>query len=351
MFTTTSTSSTTMDIKPIILRENDITRLIFAPSWVSASSNPLRGGFRFQRKGPKDTWVDVDHKPLSSLHKDEGYELNLDGDDISKLFSGLEEIKILLAQHGHAYGTRSFIVSEDNAEGILLQIGKIENRDWVIDQLKRLESENFENLGSAIGRARLENIIEEFNYNINNGDENFWQTFFQENSWILQQVFAFPVVYLNGETYLGGKNSNGRQGSGGSATDFLFKNGSNGSFVVVEIKTPNCNLVGARYRGVEGTGENNELYSIHSELTGGVVQMENQIHTAVANFKTIIGTDYTDLTHLNPSGVLISGNYSKMVPAEKKSFDLFRKSLGKNQIYTFDEVLAKLELLKSIYEN
>lgn len=348
---TKSTSNATMDTSPIVIRQNSITRLLFCPSWAAPSSNPLRGGFRFQRKSPSDKWVNVDHKPLSSLKKDEGYELHLDGEDMVKLFEGLEEIKTVLSKYGHSSGIRKFVLSQENASGVFVQIGKMENRDLVIQQLKQLESQNFENFGLAFGRARLENAIEEFENNISNTNEVFWQKFFEDNSWIIQQVFAFPVVYLNGETYLGGKNSKGRQGQGGSATDFLFKNGSNGSFAVVEIKTPDCELVGTCYRGNEGSDDKNELYRIHGDLTGGIVQMENQIHTAIEYFKTTVGEDYKSVNHLNPTGVLIAGNYSAMTEIKRKSFDLFRKSLGKNQVYTFDEVLAKLNLLKTVYEN
>jgi hypothetical protein len=347
---TYSTSSVTMDASPIVLRENSVTRLVFIPSWVSASDKPLRGGFRFQRKGPKDAWIDIDAKGLSTIKKDEGYELNLDGDDMSKLFGGLEEVKTILDKHGHSYGTRTFILSEKNASGILLQIGDIQNRAWVVEQLKRLESENFENLGSAIGRARLENVIEKFEENIDNLEEKFWQEFFEENQWVLQQMFAFPVIYLNGETYLGSKNSKGRQGKGGTATDFLLMNGSTGSFAVVEVKTPGCNLVSSVYRGVKNSGGKNEVYEIHGDLTGGLVQLENEIFTAVDYFKTQIGDDYEGLNHLSPTGVLLAGNCSKLSPIQKKSFNLFRKSLGKNQIYTFDEMLSKLKLLKEVYE-
>lgn len=348
---THATSNVTMDTTPIVLRKNSITRLVFIPNWVSSSTHPLRGGFRFQRKSPKGTWEDIDAKPLSSLKMDEGYELNLDGNDMVNLFGGLEEVKLVLEKYGHSYGTRTYIISEKNASGILLQIGEIQNRDWVIEQLKRLEKENFENLGSAIGRARLENIIERFEKSIENTDEKFWQGFFEENPWILQQIFIFPVIYLNGETYLGGKNSKSRQGSGGSATDFLVKNGSNGSFGVVEIKTPSCKIIGPCYRGKESSGNKNEIYSIHDDLTGGLVQLENQIHIATEYFETQIGADYPELNHLNATGVLVAGNYSKLNSIERRSFDLFRKSVGKNQILTFDEVLAKLKLLKSIYEN
>lgn len=349
-YVTRSTSSTTMDISPIVLRQNKITRLLFFPNWVSSSEKKLRGFFRFQRKGPNDSWTDVESKSLSSLKKNEGYELHLEGDDIAKLFSRLEEIKKLLSKYGHSYGTRSFIVSEENANGILLQIGEIENRDWVIEQLRTLEKEKFENLGSAIGRARIENVIKEFEENISDIDESFWQNFFEGNPWILQQVFAFPVIYLNGETYLGGKNFKGRQGSGGLATDFLYMNGSNSSFAVVEIKTPECSMVGRCYRGEKDSGDKNETYEIHGDLTGGLVQLENQINVAVEYFKTQIGEDFDKLNHINPAGVLVAGNYSKLNTSQKRSLDLFRKSVGKNQIITFDEVLAKIKLLKSLYE-
>lgn len=350
---TRSTSKDTMDISSIVLRETSTTRLIFEPIWVDErlTEHPLRGGFRFQRKGANDTWESFESKTLVSMHKDEEYKLSLQPEEIYKLLSNFSQIDEELRRCGHVSGSHLFKLDQANAEGVFLQIGQIENREWVINQLKLLEGENFENLGSAIGRARLENVISKFESNLGIADELFWQDFFENNSWILQQVFAFPVVYLNGETYLGGKNSSGRQGSGGSATDFLLKNGSNGSFAVVEIKTPVCSLVGPCYRGVEDSGNRNELYSIHGDLTGGVVQLENQIHIAIEHFKTTIGVDYAELSHLNPSGVLIAGNYVALTVAQQKSFDLFRKSLGKNQIYTFDEVLEKLKILKSVYDN
>lgn len=349
---TKSTSKDTMTISPIELRTSSTTRLIFEPVWVDASvsEHPLRGGFRFQRKGPNDSWVDFESRPLSSLHKDEEYKLNLHPEEIYKLISSLAQINEQLLKCGHMSGSSFFTLNSDNAEGIFVQIGQTENREWIIKQLKLLENENFENLGSAIGRARLENVITKFETSIDNGDEKFWQDFFNDNTWILQQVFAFPVIYLNGETYLGGKNSKGRQGQGGSATDFLCKNGSNGSFAVVEIKTPECSLVGPNYRGKRGSEDRNELCEIHGDLTGGIVQLENQIYIAIDNFKTILGADYDGLNYLNPSGVLIAGNYSKLSDIQRKSFDLFRKSLGKNQIQTFDEVLEKLRLLKNVYE-
>ncbi|MCK5062014.1 DUF4263 domain-containing protein [Candidatus Parcubacteria bacterium] len=350
VISTRSTSNETMRVSPIVLRETSTTRLIFEPIWVDVSDNPLRGGFRFQRKGPNNTWENFDSKPLASLHMDEEYKLNLKSEEICELLSKLTEINSTLEEHGHSPGARSVLLNQNNAEGIFLQIGRTENREWVIEQLKQLEKNGFENLGNAIGRAKLEKAIGEMQNNILNGDENFWQIFFESNTWLLQQVFSYPVIYLQGETYLGGKNSRGRSGSGGSATDFLLRNGVNSSFAVVEIKTPLCNLVGSIYRGEQGSGNANEIYRIHGDLSGGIVQMENQIFTAMSDFRSTIDEDFPDLNILDPVGVLIIGNAENLTVEQKKSFNLFRKSLGKNLVYTYDEILFKLELLKGMYE-
>lgn len=350
-YKTTSTSSGTMDISPIELRKTTTTMMRFEPYWVEESDNPLRGSFRFYRKSKNDSWEEIDSKPMNALHKDEEYSLRLTGEETTKLISELDKLTKSLNKLGHSFGERQFTVNEINAESILLQIGKIENRKMVIKQLKNLEKDNFENLGLAIGNARLQKMIEIIESNLGaSKNEEFWQGLFEENPWVLQQMFTFPVIFLNGETFLGGKNSKGRQGSGGSATDFLFKNGSNGSFAVLELKTPDSQLVGQLYRGVQNSGDKNELYQIHGNLSGGIVQMENQIHIAIEHFEKQIGADYKELNHLDPTGVLITGNYSLLDNRQKISFDLFRKSLGKNQIYTFDEVLEKLKLLKSVYE-
>ena len=348
---TISTSSKTMDITPIVLKENLATRLIFVPKWVNDSTNQLRGFFRFQRKGPRDTWADIEHSSMATLKKNEGYELHLDGEEMALLFSNLENIKALLLEYGHSYSARTFVLDEQNANKVFIDIGKAENKDWVIEQLKNLEKENFDKLGLVLGVAKLENAIETIENNSSNSDEAFWQEFFQNNTWILNQLFAYPIIYLNGETYLGGKNTKGRNGQGGVATDFLLKNGSNGSFAVIDIKTPCEKLIGGCYRGEPGLGDANVVYSMSSKLTGAIIQLENQIYTAIKYFQSCLGEDYEGLNFLSPTGILIVGKYTDLDVEQQKSFELFRKSINKNQIITFDEVLEKLKSLKRIYGN
>ena len=154
---------------------------------------------------------------------------------------------------------------------------------------------------------------------------------------------------MQGETHVGGKSTKGRHGQGGVATDFLFSNLSNNSFAVVEIKAPTASLVAGIYRGNKNSGNSNETYSISTHVTGGLVQLENQIHIAMEDFFIKLNKDFKDLNTLDPCGVLLIGDTTKLSEKEKRSFDLFRKALGKNKIYTYDELLNKIKILKKNY--
>ena len=347
--TTNSTSRETMDVNPIILHTTGSTRLLFYPKWVEASDNHLRGGFRFEKKGRSETWEEHEGKSITTLHKDEAYELNLNGEDMANLFSNLETIYSALEKHGHQRGRATITLGESNAESILLQLGDIDNRDLVVSKLKELEANKFKSIENAVITAKLQNMIDEITSNMQNNDEAFWQKLFEDNPWVLQHIFHFPFYYMNGETYIGGKSTNGRNGSGGVATDYLMQNGSNNSFAVIEIKTPPEPLVGAEYRGsVEGS--QNICHSMSSKLTGAIVQTENQIRVAERDFRTMVGEDYPDLNQTDAIGVLLIGNKSILGSDKQRSFNLFRKSLGKNIVMTYDELLEKLEILKGIYD-
>jgi len=348
VYTTKSTSLSTMSLPVIPLRETKTTRLLFFPMWAQESQNPLRGGFVFQRKSPIGVWENISYESLTTLKKDEGYQLNLDGEEVLKLISEFENLKSLYSKQGMVYGEHSVRVVENNVDGIFIQITDPSKKQMVIDSLEKLEQDKFDGLSSILKKTSLDKIINEFEINMTNSDESFWQKFFEKNPEIFQYLFPFPLIYLNGETYLGGKNTKGRQGAGGTATDFLIQNNSNGSFGVVDIKTPLCKLVGCTYRGTTKSGYRNELSRIHGNLSGGIVQLENQMFTAIKYFETVLGPDYDKLNFLNPTGLLIAGNQLLLDEEQRKSFNLFRKSLGKNQIITFDEVLSKLKLINEL---
>lgn len=355
LIATKSTSNVTQEVNPIILRESSTTRLIFSPVWVdpekTETDHPLRGGFHFQKKGGKDNWENIPSRPLSSLKKGEGYSLSLNGDEIDILISELKRIREVMIENGHYNGTRFIPLNEENADQFVLDLTNVDNKDMVEDALKKLQDDKFANLEAFISKVRVDNVIQEFEDNLTNADESFWQDFFEKNNDVFSQVFPHTVTFLKGETYVGGKSTRGRDGQGGVATDFLFKHGSNGSFGVVEIKTPTTSIMSRTpYRGGE-SGATNTTFAPHKDLGGAIIQLENQIQTALEKFKDHLDEVHRDenLSRLNPFGLLVVGCYQDLTDDEKRSFELFRKSV-RVQILTFDEVLEKIKSINSLYE-
>jgi hypothetical protein len=346
--TTQSTSRETMDISPIILHETGSTRLLFFPKWVETSDNHLRGGFRFEKKGRNESWEEFEGNSITTLHRDEAYELNLNGEDMATLFSNLEMIKATLEQSGHQSGQALFQFVEGNAGSVLLQVGDSENQELVIEKLRELESQKFSSIENAVALAKIQNAIQDIEANMDNSDESFWQTFFEDRPWILQQIFHFPFYYLNGETYLGGKNTQGRSGAGGVATDFLLRNGSNDSFAIIEIKAPTKKLIGSEYRG-DREGAQNLCHSMSPELSGAIVQTANQVRVGERDFRTMLGEDYPELNQTDATGVLLIGDKTSLDLEQLRSFNLFRKSLS-GVVITYDELLEKLKTIKAIHE-
>jgi hypothetical protein len=162
---------------------------------------------------------------------------------------------------------------------------------------------------------------------------------------LLQSAFSAAVFMLGGETYVGGKAALGRQGRGGVATDFLFADESTKSFAVVEIKTPNTNLVGKLHRG-EGGGHDQDVYSMHADLSGGVVQTRNQIAVAIDHFESVLGKTFKEIeSRVHAKGVLVIGTSAGLDDRERESFNHFRHGLYSLTVITFDELLRRLEVL------
>lgn len=183
-------------------------------------------------------------------------------------------------------------------------------------------------------------------------NEDVWHDFFKRNRWMLDAVFSVPMIYLDDEVYLGGKLARGRNGLGGVATDYLFKDASTKSFAAIELKTPDCELIGAQYRGDRKAHDpsyelDNEVYSVHPKLSGAVVQVRNQMAVAQRDFVSALGRTYDDLESVHPVGIVIAGTYSTMRAEQQRSFNHFRRSLHGVQVIAFDELLLRLRSICS----
>ncbi|MES2536726.1 MAG: Shedu immune nuclease family protein [Pseudomonadota bacterium] len=165
--------------------------------------------------------------------------------------------------------------------------------------------------------------------------EAAWQAFFKKNPFVLSMAFGYPMIMISDQVSVGGTKISG---GGGKIADFLIKNSGTDNAALVEIKTPTTKLLtSSSYRG--------GIHAPAKELVGALNQCLDQrfmFQKHIANIK-----DDSDISALETYGVkciLIVGT----VPTEKvqrKSFELFRHSLKDVEVVTFDELLAKLELI------
>jgi len=67
-----------------------------------------------------------------------------------------------------------------------------------------------------------------------NSDEQFWQQTFTENSYVLSQVFAVPMVFIQDRAYVGGM---ALDRTDARFVDYLFSTESSREAILIEIKT------------------------------------------------------------------------------------------------------------------
>ena len=79
-----------------------------------------------------------------------------------------------------------------------------------------------------------------------NKDEEFWQLTFNENSYVLSQVFAFPLVFIKDKAYVGGMKMDRTDAR---FVDYVYSAESSREAILIEIKSPTTPLLGSEYRG------------------------------------------------------------------------------------------------------
>ncbi|TKB66265.1 MAG: hypothetical protein E8D52_18085 [Nitrospira sp.] len=107
-----STSLSSAECSDIVLRETNITRLVFRPMLVENPSTPaaaVKGTFMFLRKGPRDEWVEVETIPLSQLKKGDAYKLAIDSSEILLLYKSLTDLYKLHSGSGIPLGDHEFV--------------------------------------------------------------------------------------------------------------------------------------------------------------------------------------------------------------------------------------------------
>lgn len=110
---TSSTSRNSAIGEDIVLRETQISRLVFKPEIVRNPNNEeacVRGTFVFQKKGKLGSWEDQKKSDLRSLTASEGIRLELKAQEVLTLVKNIENYYALYDRHGIVPGEKEFVV-------------------------------------------------------------------------------------------------------------------------------------------------------------------------------------------------------------------------------------------------
>jgi hypothetical protein len=345
---TKSTSRTSMNVSDFVLRETNTTRLIFRPEIVdnhNDSAACVKGCFIFQKKGLKENWVNCNDFPLSKLKASEWIKLELKSAEVLLLLNKFKELQSVFQKYGIVFGQSEFRITRGNAENVLAQLSRLDNKEVIWQVLQNFRFEDLQNLNYIVGIGRFKAAIKFWNANKNNGKEDIWQSFLKENSWVISQVFSYPAVLFQDKAYVGGKRIDN---TAGNIIDFIYQNHLTKNIALVEIKTPTQKLLGCVYRG---TNQDNSVYSISTELAGAVSQILNYKDVLQKDFYRLVSKE-KDCDSFSPKGILVIGNSEaeSFDKTKMKSFELFRSNSKDVEIITFNELFGKIKLLLELLE-
>jgi len=187
--------------------------------------------------------------------------------------------------------------------------------------------------------AGLLKIIDTWRDNQQNGNEEYWQNFFNKYSSIIAQAFSAPAYIFKDKAYLGGK---GIENKSGKIVDFVFKGQNSSNLFLIEIKTPLAKLIGSKYRGTN---------TISSELSGSINQLLQYKDLQQKEYYSIKANSVGKYELFNPKCILIIGNLDSLKGNQSETFELFRHDLKSIEILTFDELFSKIEIVMELIKN
>jgi hypothetical protein len=365
-FEVKSTSLHSAICSDITIRDGDQVRLVFRPELVDNPSEPaacIKGRFLYQRKGKNDAWADFDTAPLSSLKKGEQFQLSLKSGELYELRKELAALHRLHRKEGVPVGLTQFVKVGNQLAALLdasendLNDYLSENRGDAIKTLRRVlkwlstspqsaahladETAELPNLNALVGLANLRAAAAIWKSNGSNDDEEFWQNSFQKHSFVFSQMFAYPIVIIDGKAYVGGKRVDNRHGN---VADFLARSAMTGEAVIIEIKTPMARLLGALYR--------DQVYPPHRDLTGAISQVLQYRETFLKDHHSILAGDSGGIVSTEPKCLVVVGCGERELVDDdrKRSFERFRERLTGVTVVTFDEVFKRVDGLIDLLE-
>lgn len=218
--------------------------------------------------------------------------------------------------------------------------GKTQALDFLLKDkvnISNAEPARLVKLHNDIEIVTLERLIESYEEMLGKRlNENRWQRLFNENPFILNLAFGYPIIKVHDQASVGGRKLSG---SGDKIADFLLKNSITNNTAIFEIKTPQTKILNkTMYR--------DGVFTPSRDLSGSINQVldqKYQLQKDISRLKE--ATRIYDIESYSIHSCLIIGQTPKDVD-QQKSFELFRRNSKDVEIITFDELLVKLKQLR-----
>lgn len=372
-----SRSAMTADATPVVLSSTERFRFRFMPMLVDNQNNPeqsVRGKLLLERKPknekyfPTDSVAPCEKVTRGSAKNGDWVEIELHSEETYNLFMGLKKLYDLSGcMNGIPFGSArfaqidssfsSFLEVIQNDPSAARMIGEPQNFELIKtllqlitqtssheslkNSLSSLANENLQALttsASLEGLKRVEALMRE---NLDNGKEEFWQQkVFNENQWVLAQIFSCPCTIYAQKAFVGGKSLDNK---GGNVCDFIYRNKMTQNVALIEIKTPCTEIVGKPYR---------ETYSMSLDMSGAVNQVLNYRDELQKNFSTLTRDleEADTVRAFSPKCVVVIGKISTLNAKQQKAFELYRNSFNNLTTITFDELHQKICDLMSVFK-
>lgn len=329
------------------------------------SDAAVRGTFLYQRKSRSGRWLDFETIPLNSVKSGEGYKLELKSRELLVLFQQLQVLYTLKEQQGVPRGQKRFIqvtpqleqltqLEKQDVQGVLNANKKLggsllsklvtwaanlDDPSPLIEKLLELEPESLAKLNAALGLSRMRTALTTWEENQLETREEFWQSSLSKHSFVLEQVFSWPISIVQGKAYVGGKTVFNKSGN---IVDFLVRNRATRSAALIEIKTPAAPLIGGAYR---------QTYNVSAELSACIMQALNYKHSLQENYQSLRGDTKDLFDSFDPQCVVIIGDTRQLDSPQKiKAFELYRHQFPGLAVIAFDELFEKTRTLINLLE-
>lgn len=169
-----------------------------------------------------------------------------------------------------------------------------------------------------------------------NNKEGTWQSFFNENPYIFNFAFNYPVVLVGEQLSAGGQKLD-RKGT--KIPDFMIRNELTDNVALIEIKTPQAPIL-AKAPVSDG------MYSPSSSLVKAVAQVLDQkqvFETDISHIKT--KSRKYDIESYAVRCCVVIGEMPEDLD-KKRSLEIYRRNLINVEVITYTEILERLKQLK-----